>query len=464
MNKVSRAVAVEILWNKGNLTWKLDEVQKELYNTFQDSKNKVNVWLCSRRLGKSYGLITIAIEACLKTPNTIVKYVAPNRQAVRTIIRPLIRQITEDCPKELRPEFKTQEHLYRFPNGSEIQIAGTDNGNADSLRGGSANLCIVDEAGFCADLDYIVKSILIPTTLTTGGKIILSSTPPKESTHEFIRFVREAEYKGTLLKKTIYDNPRLTKEMIDDIIKETGGIDSLDFKREYLCMILQDDEVSVVPEMTDELMKDIVISNDKPSHFDAYVAMDPAFRDLTVVLFGYVDFLKQKLIIEDEVVMNGQAMTTEALAKAIKEKELSLWLFKQPYLRVSDNNLILINDLQRLNGISFLPTMKDDADSALSNMRVMLGNKKILINPRCKVLISHLKYATWAKNNKTYDRVDGFGHFDAVDSLKYLCRNIQLNKNPYPNDQYNQNWFVKDRQNNDTSIAATVKKMVNLKK
>jgi len=72
-------------------------------------------------------------------------------------------------------------------------------------------------------------------------------------------------------------------------------------------------------------------------------------------------------------------------------------------------------------------------------MRVM--NHQIIINPRCKTLIYHLKYATWARKSdkatsaggyKAFARSADGGHFDSLDSLIYLIRNIIYGKNPYP--------------------------------
>lgn len=238
MQNIDRKAAVAILWNQGILTWKLDSVQKELYKTFQDAATKTIVWSCSRRLGKSYCLCVIAVEKCLQKPNTIIKFIAPTQKHVKMIIRPLLKQIFQDCPSELRPDFRTADNIYRFDNGSEIQLAGTDAGHAETIRGGDAHLCIIDEAGFCDDLKYIINSILIPTTTTTHGKIILSSTPPKLITHEFVEYMEEAEKKGNFIKKTIYDGlrARIKQDMIDEIVDELGGVDSPDFRREYLCV------------------------------------------------------------------------------------------------------------------------------------------------------------------------------------------------------------------------------------
>lgn len=437
---IDRKVAVARLWNMGIVHWKLDVVQKNLYNIFQESKFKTVVWSCSRRLGKSYALCCIATEKCLQKPNTVVKFIAPTQKHVKMIIRPLLKEIFRDCPSELRPEFRTADNIYRFSNGSEIQLAGTDSGHAESLRGGSADLCIVDEAGFCDDLRYIVQSILIPTTTTTRGKIILSSTPPKLPTHEFVKYMEDAEQRGNFVKKTIYDGlgARITQDMIQEIIDELGGEDSPDFRREYMCELIRDEEMTVVPEFSKDMQESVCVEWPRPPYFDIYVGGDIGFKDLTVFLYGYYDFRNGKIIIEDELVMNGKKMTTDALAKGMRRIEKDLYFsettkdVQPPYLRVCDNNLIVINDLWNLHGISFLATPKDDSAMALNNMKILMKQGRIIINPRCKTLINHLKYATWNKSQNSYSRSADNGHYDAVDALKYFCRAVQLHKNPYP--------------------------------
>lgn len=464
--------ARDLLWEQGTIVWKLDANQKELYNLSVNNPKKTSVWLCSRRLGKSYALCVIAIEACLKQKNAIVKYCAPQQKDVKNIINPEILKLIKDCPKKLKPVYKRSENLWYFPStGSVIQLTGTDNGRAESIRGGSANLCIIDEAGFCDDLEYVVRSILLPTTTLTKGKIILSSTPPKNAGHEFIKFVEAAELDNALITKTIYDNPRLTAADIEEIANEQGGYESTSFKREYLCHIMNDEASTIVPEFTSELEAKVVKSHQRPPFYDGYVAMDLGMKDLTVVLFGYYDFLEGKIIIEDEFVINGAKFTTEALAAGIKQKEKEV--FKDPftgetippYLRFSDNNLIVINDLYRLHNITFIPTKKDDKEAALNNVRILIGGERIIINPKCKTLIYHLKKGTWAKNRKIFGRSADAGHFDAIDALIYLVRNVQQSKNPYPpgyNQTSRESLFYRYGQQEDNKVSRGIKTMLNL--
>lgn len=429
---LSREEAVTALWNKGIISWKLDKNQKEMHDLVKNGQHGMIVIGASRQIGKSWAMTAIAVETCIQKPFQTVKFIAPKVKDIRRIIAPLIREICADAPKNLKPTFKSNESIFRFPNGSEIQLAGTDNGHAESIRGTKAHLCIIDEAGFCDDLEYVVNSILIPTTTTTGGKIVMISTPSKTHDHPFITFLREAEMENRYIKKTIYDNPRLTPQDIERIALTAGGVNSVNFRREYLVEIITSEEDAIVPEFTKELQSSIIKDHPRPSHFDAYIAMDIGGRDFTAVLFGYYDFLNAKLIIEDEFVMTYR-QTSDVLAKNINEKEFELWRGKTPYLRIADNNnIILLNDLTIRHGMTFIPTAKDNFDAALNNMRTMIKSGKIIINPRCKRLISHLEGGIWNKARTTFAKSADKGHFDCVAALIYLCRNINFNKNPYP--------------------------------
>src|SRR5690606_35736852 len=122
------------------------------------------------------------------------------------------------------------------------------------------------------------------------------------------------------------------------------------------------------------------------------------YRDLTLLLFAYYDFAKNIVVIEDEYYASGAALRTDMLAEEIKKIENKLFLneitgeSKKPYLRVADNNnLIMLNDLHLQHGILFVPTAKDNREAAINNARIKVGSGQVRIHPRCKVLIHHLK-------------------------------------------------------------------------
>jgi len=435
--KLSKDQAIDIAWRKGLLSWKLHAAQKEVYNSIKESKKKIVVVGCARRFGKSYMLLCYAIEECLKTPYIVIKFLAPTAKDIKSVIAQNMREILKDCPKELMPKFNLHSMTYQFPNGSEIQLAGTDNGNADKVRGSEAALCIVDEAGFCDDLNYVVNNVLIPTTAKSRGKVVLISTPSRSPDHPFMDYFRTAEATGDLVKKTIYDNPMIDEEERKVLAEAVGGFESVSFRREFLVEDIVSEQDAVVPEFTTEKRAEIVKDIPAPPFFDSYVSMDIGGRDFTVVLFAYYDFLKATVVVEDELVFKGKILTDD-IANGIKEKEAKLWTtrageLKPVHLRVSDNNnVILLNDLSYKHQINFVPTLKDNVDAALNHARQLIKSNRIVINPRCSTLISHLKGAIWKKSGKEFARSADFGHYDALSAFIYLCRNVDFTKNPYP--------------------------------
>lgn len=407
----------------------------------------------SRRTGKSYGLLVMAIEKCLQTPNATVHYVCGTSVMATKIISQNMPQVLADCPEDLKPKYYKHDRCWKFHNGSKLQIEGADEGNAERLRGTSTDLGIIDEAGFVKDLEYLVKDILLPQTLTTKGKLILSSSAPKSTSHAFVDFIKEAKLVDCYVEQSIYqvleaikDDPEHLKAHLDEdqveVLKElSGGENSSTWRREYMCDIMSDIESMVIPEFDKHLQEKIVVQNKKPDYYDAYTSMDPGVTDNTGVLFAYLDFNQAKLVIEDEYLVNGNKVTSSHIATEIQNREHKLWTnehgnFNGVFMRISDNEPILLNDLSQLHGMVFIPTQKDDKAAAINSLRIKLAQGKILINPRCKNLIFQLEAATWAKNGKTFERSDKAGHYDLVDALIYLVRMVAWHKNPFPNQGY----------------------------
>lgn len=476
----------------GDLTYKLKGIQREMRDSVYKSKGKKTVYLASRRIGKSFTMCVIATEFCVKQPDRIVKLIFPKKKDAQQVARSHFKQVLADCPPSLKPTWKEQDKTFYFPNGSEIQMAGTDGGSAESVRGSAAHLILLDEAGFhdYNDFEYIVQSILMPTLLTTKGKMIMASTPSKEPDHPFMsKYLPQAKAEGHLIEYDIYANPMITPDMIDEIADEYPlGKDDPAFKREFLLISEADNDMMVIPDFDKTVQKDIVVTSEMPECFDAYVSGDPAVGDLTGILFGYYDFLRDKLVILDELVMGGEGekqLTTEDIAHGVQRKEKTLFMnaltgeVKEPYLRIMDNNNpILINDLFKEHGLRFIPTKKDGKREQVNKVRMMIRKGRIEINPRCKNLIYHLETTRWKKlKNGTmtdkFDRSKGIHkkykghHGDLVDALIYMVRNVQFNKNPYPKDWNalkGANVFVSKFIDTDSQIEVDLKELFGIKK
>lgn len=437
-----------ILWEQGILDWKLSEQQKIIKKGILEDDNKTSVVLCSRRLGKTYLLLSMASEVCLRKPFSVVKYAFPKQNMAKKMLMPVYRKLFDDCPEHLKPTYMIAEKCFRFPNGSEIQISGVDNGGWENLRGGDSDMNCVDEAGFCDDLTYGVRSVLGPTVKITKGRTVMVSTPSRSEGHEFIQdWVYPYKAENRIKVFTIYDNPNFNAEAIKEAEEEyPKGVEDEMFRREYLCHIIRGSEKSILPSFTDKaeaaiVRDDFVI----PPYCDKYVSLDPGGKDLTGVLFGYYDYEQATLVILDEIAVDGST-NTEILAGMIKEKEKTYWsnpidkTVAAPYMRVSDvNAAILLTDLQKLHGLSFSKTKKDKKKAAVNSLDVTIMKNQIIIHPRCINLLYHMKYAEWNNNETEFKHLKASpsgklaaSHCDLLDCLIYMHRSLVKSHNPFP--------------------------------
>lgn len=446
--KLSASKAKEQLWRIGHLSWLLDSNQASLYELFHKDPSRVQTWLLARRSGKSYALCVLAIEYCLKHPNSVIKYVAPTKDQVENYILPIIDNdilYNGNCPQDLKPQYHKAKKQYVFKNGSVIQLCGAEAGNIDSIRGGFAHIAIIDEAQDVTRLKYAITSVLLPTTLTTKGKVIISGTPPQDPDHEFVSYIERAEGNKTLIRRTVHDCPRHSPEDIQLMLHEYGGENSDEWKREFLCKLIKSKSRSVLPEVDDELLAGITKSWTRPDYYNSYLGMDIGGKDWTVVLFGYYDFLAHKIVIEDEYAVAGPDMKLPVLTSNIMVKELELCTHpvsgevNKIRKRVSDHDLIVINEIKRISGYKVHFDLADKREKMvnINNLRTLLNGNQVVVNPRCTTLLSHLKNVKWASdNNKTdYARSpDGDHHYDAVDALLYIIKAMSqdMQNNPYP--------------------------------
>lgn len=464
---LTKSDAIQTLWRKGNIEWKLHSSQQDCLNKIKkiqlESESKKFVLNSSRRWGKSTLFALFAIQYALKNKGAQIKYATPTQIMSRRIVMPIMQKLLEDCPDDIKPTFDKKEGLYLFKNGTEMQIAGCDQGNAERHRGTAANLVILDEAGFIDELAYVLNDIFMPQTLTIENSFILiGSTPPKSPSHPFVKYVQEAQHGGFYDHRTIHDNPLVDQKKAMQYMRESGGIDSSTWRREYLAEIVTDEDYAIIPEFNEKKVQEIVRESQRPPHFDYYVAMDMAMVDLTVVLFGYWDFQRATLVVEHEIIMNKN-FTTKSLSQEVERIEASYYGGKKPYIRVMDGDLIVLSDLANLHGLPFVKTRKDNKEAAINELRMFIQQNQLEINPRCKTTISHLRYGIWNKQKTGFDRSDTFGHFDAVDALVYMIRNINRFSNPYPktydiNSMYNTMQVVSKK---ETSVF---EKMFNIKK
>lgn len=417
-------------WKTGVLApWYLRESQLDVYRLI--IAEKFPFIEAARRFGKTTCLLAFVMEKLRQNPGWICRWCFPNKNQAREVIGAEIVKLQKDCPEHLKFRYQTTDSVYIGPRGSKLYIRGVNEDRGDSARGPASNIIVCDEYGFWNEPDYIVREALFPQLENQPGQwLIKASTPPRNLGHRYYIEREEAIRKTRFIQKIIYDNEALSKEELAIIIEESGGIDSPGFRRERLCEPVSDPELLIVPEWADAHN---VVPDDypRPQFFTPYVGGDSGADDNTAVLFGYYDFLKNEIVVEEELVVSGK--TSKEIVELSKNIEAKIWGELQPRKRVYDAAKQLIFDIFVDHKWPVQMPQKADKIAAIHELRSEVGARRFKVKDKCKHLRRQLKVGIWKdERHLDFERTEGLGHLDAIAAAIYLNRAIDRKVNPTP--------------------------------
>lgn len=451
--QIAANLARSELWKRGDLSWLLDENQKGMKQQLLKALeiNTKAVVLASRRLGKSHLLCVLALERALRVPHSRIQYLTTTNKAAKRIVLPLIKKLQHTAPAEYRAEYHVNDGCLYLANGSEIILHGCDH-DPDALRGTSADLVIIDEASYINNLAELVSSVLSPLVIECDGKIIMSSTPCSDTEHDFIAtFLPQAEASRALIKRTIYDSPRLTEKKLKQYQQEAGSDKSDIYRREYLCEIVRGaSENMVIPEFTDTAIVDAFPQYPYP--LDSYVGIDPGWSDNCGIVFCQYDFERSKVLVLGEDLLSGA--TTSEISEAITAGEKKHFPASISRIkRYSDTDARLVCDLRKLYNLKVTASLKDNKELAVNFLRTLVAEGRLEIHSSCVNLISQLRYGVWKTSKTTgkreFSRSKELGHLDLLDALIFCTRNINYNHNPIPTVKINHPFYGPQYNQND---------------
>lgn len=145
------------------------------------------------------------------------------------------------------------------PSGHVIHVSGIKDRNAaDNLRGRKFRRVVGDESGAITSdlLKYTVEDVLQPTLLKWRGSLLLSGTPGIDPYGSYFHELTGDPESGVRGKWhtdhwTVYDNPHVPSEYIDEEILQKNGWtrDNPKFRREY-CAAWVADQGSLIYDYT----------------------------------------------------------------------------------------------------------------------------------------------------------------------------------------------------------------------
>jgi hypothetical protein len=438
-------------WATGNLSYLLrPHQQTQLYRWIKSLRGAAPIILnCHRRLGKSTLLLLLLIERCLKQPGTIAKLGAPTQKQVDEIVLPLMSWLLAECPEEFRPRQAGRHWYWRNPawdseRESDLNIIGCDYKHGDGLRGPAADIIALDEVAFMDHLEYLVKDVCSYQFVgRINPQLILASTPPRSMAHDFTKpkgFIEIAQAAGRYAEARASKNPDFTLHDEEMLLSIVGTKESIGWQREAECELVSDESRLIVPEFRAVKAEIVLEKIPRPPAFQPWISMDTGWVDNCAVVFGYVNFFEQFLVIERTMLTRYR--TTGEIAHMVRQIEQELYggLGHRP-IRIADCTPQQLDDLARDHKLYFTPVEKYDREAAIAKLRAAIQIKKVRIigsdnaGPN-QPLTYQLEHGIWNERRSDFERSETLGHCDALMALVYLNKMINWHQNPAPPPTY----------------------------
>lgn len=434
--------AIHDAWEFGRLRYKLEPRQRDVYDSFRRAvPEEPFVFICHRGFGKTFTGSTYLLEGQRRHNDCNQLIISSTLKKLRTIVKPAFETLLRDCPPEYKPRYDSQDSFYEAPTGVRTHLLAAQGGHIENARGiHNVTDVLIDEAGFFGDeedsypLDHVVNNILMPMFIRTKSKprIVMMTTPPEIPNHPVKAFYERAKAVGCAEVRDIYNSDipaEKREEMRRRMLAIPGG--DIAWAREMECKWIVDANRLIIPEWNAKYVQ-CVPRDQFFTFYHKYNALDTGVRDFTVNLYAYYNFRLGALVVEDETLLKNEEVRTDILAACIKQKEKEIG-FEKTYRRIGDNNnLIVLQDLSGIHGLSFIPTTKDELFAMVNEVRLWVNSGRVLINPSCTHLIGCLENGIWDKQRKEFSRSAVYGHFDGLAALCYLIRNIDTVANPVP--------------------------------
>ena len=391
------------------LTFSLHENQLKVW----EDNSRFRVLVAGRRFGKTTLAVTELVISALSKNEGKFWYVAPSYRQAKMIAWRLLKNL---IPQEIARgcKFNESELSVMLPNGSLIELKGTD--NEESLLGVGLDGMVVDEFASIYDNWRVWYEILRPMLTDKKGWVLFIGTPKgKDSFFElFLKGQREEDGYKSWQFKTV-DNPFIDPKEVEEAKRDSP---ERYFKQEYEASF-QDFVGLIYPEYSEKLH--VIEPYTIPSSLARVGAIDPAMSGFTGVLKVAID--NEDLIVYQEY--RKQDVRVSEVVPEIQEDGV-YWLIDPASSAKSvqkDGKLYSLFDEYQDFGIVASPG-ENDVDAGINRVAEFFKTKRIRIFSTCTSLIWELERYHWAESKESISgqaKPKPFKKDDhLVDCLRYI--------------------------------------------
>jgi phage terminase large subunit len=365
--------------------------------------------------GKTYAILTILIDICIKKPNTSVSVVSESmphlrRGAVRDFLN-----IMKTTGRYIEANYNKSSLTYQFSTGSYIEFFSAD--RPDKLKGARRDILYINECNHVSQESYIQLST------RTRGDIYLDYNPDR-TFWAITDVLLEPDSKRIILKYN--DNEALEKTVIEQFKINQEKAKTSEYWKNW-CRVYIDGEIGS--------LEGVVFENWRV--IDYFDALDDDWKDQITFIglgldFGYTNdptaavavWKWNDKFILDEILFEKN-LTNSAIYKSISEALSDNYGFFGPEI----SNVEIWADSAEPKSIKELKNWgfkkingvvkgKDSINWGIS----VIQEWELLITNRSLNLIEELRNYTWIKDKytglKLNSPIDDYNHL--IDAMRYI--------------------------------------------
>lgn len=177
-------------------------------NVIKDKARRKSA-ICPRRAGKSWVAMSYAFDVALRNARAKIVLITLTLKSAKNIYW---FQMQDFCRMHgIAAEFYANELRIQLPNGSQLMLVGAEShAQIDKLRGGSYDLCIIDEAKSypASVLTELISDVIDPALMDRKGTLLMIGTPGSILDGPFFQstYPEAKNKKGKLFSRT-FDEP-----------------------------------------------------------------------------------------------------------------------------------------------------------------------------------------------------------------------------------------------------------------
>ena len=383
---------------------------------------RFRVLVAGRRFGKSRLAETELVEQALKKPGSRSVYMAPSRVQAKQI---LWQGLKERVPSGwIRAKNETALSL-TLVNGSIIQLAGAD--YSDSLRGISADLIVVDEFCFVADLENQMAA-LRPMLSTTKGRMLLISTPAGGGSYSHELYERAGTEEASDWERFTYTSVDGGWIPSSEVESQRATMDSTLFRQEYYASF-ESLAGACFPEFSNALNVSSQLDDGGPLVVGMDFNVSPFSAVVIRVRNGGVH-----VIDEIELHEADTRMMSEELLRRYPQREIRVCPDPTGGRRQTSSLGLTDHAILKQHGLLVVAPkapwrITDKLNSVRRYIRTGEGERPLQIDPKCRGLIRSLQNLEFAEGTSHPDKSSGFDHY--CDSLGYAALALRHGLLPY---------------------------------